>query len=632
MNNQLYDTLELGNKRNQTRLLEQIHELSIQQKKLLLINILKCPIQERKQEILQMMRILMQNIDLFQQFQKDQNELEAYDYCLLHLQYDTFEKNTVIYEIGDQANSVYMVIQGQVSLYLQEDISNMMKSRQQSLSLDNQKKSQQITKLKYSDHTIKSLIHFNEIKEWKIFGEQLEKKRMNTAICDMDCSLGILTKEQYQKAIQIMDKKNEQKRMKTFTLSPSFQGLNKRLLKLMLSTFSTQDYKFRDIIYKKGQLDSDIIYIIKQGEFVAYLQNQNVRKQLTIMTQGEFFGDFEAFEKVPRQFYVSCNSHLGSLIIIPIQILYQKLSQYNEQHYLKQLKNLCIKKNKWYKQLQLDIEKTQGIYQKYLTVQDLKNGIENDSSQKIQQVSDAQSQLSPIRLLKNTLNYLTSIEDCQIDNNNNNNNNNTNNKQLTQNENQKKNKSKNKNYIYIASPDKLQPLPKIQLVSSKQQDRNQLSTPDRFNQAIQSKLNVLKRMNNLSPTDTINLNTLHQKTYYVQLPKQIKLEQHTDKEWPIKATLYLNDLDDKVRYQSQNHHHSNSNSNRNTKLKLPEQLSLRCDQSELTSQRNSKIEILNNILQYKVPNLSKVQKRRALSFKYREYIEQQKTERSLLFF
>ncbi|CAD8121925.1 unnamed protein product [Paramecium sonneborni] len=614
MNNQFQETFELGNKRNQTRLLEQIHQLSIQQKKKLLINILKYPIQQRKQEIMSMLRILMQKIEIFEQFQTDKNEFEAYDYCLLHLQCETFVKNDVIFEIGDQTNNVYIVITGQVSLYLQDD---KMKQRQQ--VFNNQKKCQ----LNYSDHTLQKLIHLNEIKEWNVFGEQYQKIRINTAVCDMDCQLVILNKEVYQKAIQIMDKKKEQKRMKTFTLNPSFQGLNRKLLNLMLFSFSTQDYKYRDIIYKKDQLDSDVIYIIKQGEFVTYLQKQNVRKQLVIMNEGEFFGDYEAFENVPRQFNVSCHSHFGCLIVIPLQVLYSKLSQFNEQHYLKQLKKLCIKKNKWYKQFEKSIEITQEIYQKYLNGQELKNGIESESSQQIEQViHDSLQQTSPIRQFKQTQKYLTSIEESQINNKINNNNK------------QKINKSKNKNFIYIPSPDEMQPLPKVQFLTNRQQDRNLLSTPDRFNKAIKSKMDILKRMNNLSPTNAINFNTLYQKTYYVQLPKQIKLEQNSDKEWPIKATIYLNDLDDRVRYQnnsSRNHNsNSNNNSNRNTKLLLPEQQSLRCEQSELNSQRNSKVEFLN-----KVQNLTQPKKRRALSLKYKEYLESQflqKTERSLLLF
>ncbi|CAD8190797.1 unnamed protein product [Paramecium octaurelia] len=650
MNFQLLDTLELGNKRNQARLLEQIHELTTQQKKKLLINILKCSLQERKQEILQMMRILLEKVDIFQQFQTDQNDLEAYDYCLRHIQYDTFDKNAVIYEIGEYANNVYMVISGQVSLYIYDDIFNTTKRRQQSFSVGSDNKTQQKERLKYSDHIIQSLVRLSEIKEWKIFGEQLEKKRMNIAICDIESQVGFLSKETFQTAISIMQRKQEQKRMKSFTLSPSFQGLNKRLLNLMLFSFSTQDYKFRDVVYKKGQLDSDVIYIIKQGEFVVYQQKQNVRKQLAIMTEGEFFGDYEAFEKVPRQFNVSCHSHHGSLIVIPMQILNQKLSQYNEQCYLQQLKKLCIKKNKWYKSFENNIEQTQGIYQRYLTVQDLKNEITKSSAQKIEPIQNVpeiqQQQISPIRELKNTLSYLTSIEESQVSNSNININHNTNNnnnkntkthnnnhhKLLTDNENNQKQKAKSKNPVYIASPDKLQPLPKIQLVSNKQQNRSELSTPDRFNKVIQNKISVLKRINNLSPEENINLNTLHQKTYYVQLPKQIKLEQHLDKEWPIKATLYLNDLDDRFRFQN-NQSSQNNNSNRNCN-QLPEQLSSKNENSEQNSQRNSRIDILNNILQYKTPKQQNNKKRRALTLKYREYIESQfppRTERSLLF-
>lgn len=38
----------------------------------------------------------------------------------------------------------------------------------------------------------------------------------------------------------------------------------------MLFTFQSHEYKFRDIIYKKGLLDSDTFYIIKSGEFLVY--------------------------------------------------------------------------------------------------------------------------------------------------------------------------------------------------------------------------------------------------------------------------------------------------------------------------------------------------------------------------
>ncbi|CAD8066663.1 unnamed protein product [Paramecium primaurelia] len=636
------ESIELGNKRNQTRLLESINELTMQQKQQLLINILQISMQERKAEILQLMRIIMSKVDFFNQFQVENVDHDAYDYCLKHLTYETFSKNTVIFEKGEQPQNIYVVIRGQVSLYCNDHLLDQKITKKHSQSVDYGRESQCNNKIKFSDFKVKSLVRLTEFKEWKTFGEQAildQRLRTNFAVCDIDSFLAILSKEHYTNAVQILEKKKEQHRMNKFKLNPSFQGLNKKLINIMLFSYQSSEYKFRDIIYKQGQADSDIIYIIKQGEFLVYQEQQKineqqqkrVRKQIAIMTTGEIFGDYEAFEKITRQYNVQCNSHNGSLIIIPLQSLFQKLSQYNEQHYIQQLKQLCMKKNKWYHDFKSNIEQTQQKYQHFLTIQEQKCNNLNGSSKLIdspskindenkQQLIDVSISVSPITELKNTLNYITSIDDQ------------TNEQQEDINNSINIQKIKNKNNLYIASPDKLQPLPKITLVSSRQQERNQLSTPDRFKQVIRHKMTILKRMHNLSPEDSVDINTIQQKTIYVQLPKQVKLEQNIEKQWPIKATLYLNDLDDRIRYNN-NSKIQNCNSSRDSSV-VYDQMSLKMDGSEYNSQRTSRMGILNNILQYSVTKRGKNKKKRALTLKYREYLEQQfqqKTQNSLLY-
>ncbi|CAD8198990.1 unnamed protein product [Paramecium octaurelia] len=612
------------------------------QKQQLLINILQCPIQERKAEILQLMRIIMSKVDFFHQFQVENIDCEAYDYCLKHLTFETFQKNTVIFEKGEQPHNMYVVIRGQVSLYSNDHLIDQTTTRKHSVSVDYGRESPYVNRIRFSDFKVKSLVRLTEFKDWKTFGEQAildQRLRTNIAVCDIDSALAILTRENYTTAVQILEKKKEQHRMNNFKLNPSFQGLNKKLINLMLFSYQSSDYKFRDIIYKQGQSDSDTIYIIKQGEFLMYSeqrmneqQQTKVRKQIAIMTTGEMFGDYEAFERIPRQFNVQCNSHTASLIIVPLQSLYQKLSQFNEQHYVQQLRALCLKKHKWYHDFKSNIEQTQEKYQHFLTIQDQKQNHLNNSFNKIEsptkvlndvkQMTDSILCVSPIAELKNTLNYLTSIDDTptqMIE------------QQVELNTSINNSKTKNRQTIYVASPDKLQPLPKIKLVSNRQQERNQLSTPDRFNQVIRNKMTILKRMHNLSPDDSVNINTLQQKTIYVQLPKQVKLEQNIEKQWPIKATLYLNDLDDRMRYHSNNSKLQNCNSSRDSSV-VYEQLSLRIDGSEQNSQRTSRMGILNNILQHSVTKRGKNKKKRALTLKYREYLEsqmQQKTQNSL---
>ncbi|CAD8183645.1 unnamed protein product [Paramecium pentaurelia] len=619
----------------------------MQQHQQLLINILQCPIQERKAEIIQLMRIIMSKVDFFHQFQVENIDYEAYDYCLKHLTFETFSKNTVIFEKGEQPHNMYVVIRGQVSLYSNDHLVDQTTTRKHSVSVDYGRESPYVNRIKFSDFKVKSLVRLTEFKDWKTFGEQAildQRLRTNIAVCDIDSTLAILSRENYTTAVQILEKKKEQHRMNNFKLNPSFQGLNKKLINLMLFTYQSSDYKFRDIIYKQGQVDSDIIYIIKQGEFLMYQeqrmneQQQNkVRKQIAIMTTGEMFGDYEAFERIPRQFNVQCNSHTASLIIIPLQSLQQKLSQFNEQHYVQQLRSLCLRKHKWYHDFKSNIEQTQEKYQHFLTIQDQKQNNNNlsNSSKKIdspiktnndiKQMADTLICISPITELKNTLNYLTSLDDTtpQINEQ----------QQVDFNTSINISKIKNKNTIYVASPDKLKPLPKIKLVSNRQQERNQLSTPERFNQVIRHKMTILKRMHNLSPEDSVNINTMQQKTIYVQLPKQVKLEQNIEKQWPIKATLYLNDLDDRIRYHSNNSKMQNCNSSRDSSV-VYEQLSLRMDGSEQNSQRTSRMGILNNILQHSVTKRGKNKKKRALTLKYREYLEsqfQQKTQNSLLY-
>lgn len=70
------------------------------------------------------------------------------------------------------------------------------------------------------------------------------------------------------------DRKKALKSMINFKHSPCFQGLNKKLLNMLLFAFQTSTYKYREIVYRQHQRESDYLYIVKEGNFVIYKYDQ----------------------------------------------------------------------------------------------------------------------------------------------------------------------------------------------------------------------------------------------------------------------------------------------------------------------------------------------------------------------
>lgn len=77
-----------------------------------------------------------------------------------------------------------------------------------------------------------------------------------------------------------------------------------------------REYKEGDIIVKEGDMGSEL-FLIKKGSVSVLKKSDNQDIVLSVLDQGEFFGEMAIFEKMPRSATVKANERTLVQVIFP---------------------------------------------------------------------------------------------------------------------------------------------------------------------------------------------------------------------------------------------------------------------------------------------------------------------------
>ncbi|CAK63190.1 unnamed protein product (macronuclear) [Paramecium tetraurelia] len=283
------------------------------------------------------------------------------------------KQDTIVFEKGDRGRDFYIILSGQVGIYifsnnmeqLQHNKINIRQGIRECVNQligegvgPNKDQTPEIRRILLNEK-IKKLLKVNELHEGDSFGERAlinETGRLATVVCEKQCYFAVLNKQAYKEILQQAQSEKIQQQIKGLQSISTFQGMSRRLLTILLYAFQSQEYKFRDLIYKEGQLNKEEIYLILSGEFIVtekltyYLNQQqlNQTREIAILQKGCIFGDKETFQHLKQRTQtIRCNSDYGKVLCIQLESLVQRLlvilslnQANNELHLINELKNL----------------------------------------------------------------------------------------------------------------------------------------------------------------------------------------------------------------------------------------------------------------------------------------------------
>lgn len=185
------------------------------------------------------------------------------------------------------------------------------------------------------------------------FGEMSlinDRPRYFSVKCLEATILAVLHKEDYQIIGKIQEKQINEK-IEFIRGIRAFKNWTKIAVQKLSYFFKSQQYKKGNIIYKEGDLPTDV-FLIKQGEFIftqsysfeaenksqsesfGTLSRRKAEKQikkktlkLVVKQKGEFFGFTEIQENLPaREFTCTCQSKTGELLVISDKNFVKKIN------------------------------------------------------------------------------------------------------------------------------------------------------------------------------------------------------------------------------------------------------------------------------------------------------------------
>lgn len=101
------------------------------------------------------------------------------------------------------------------------------------------------------------------------------KPRTATIICKEDCHFAVLDKNSYRQILGLSEKKKIDIQLDFLAGLPIFSGWSRHSLKPMIYLFEKIKYNKGSVIYKEGDMDSNL-YVIRSGE-VKFTKNITIK-------------------------------------------------------------------------------------------------------------------------------------------------------------------------------------------------------------------------------------------------------------------------------------------------------------------------------------------------------------------
>ncbi len=180
-----------------------------------------------------------------------------------------FKRNDVIVREGERGDSIFVILKGNVKVYVTSEIGKI--------------------------EEIAILTQGNFFGEMGFFGNGIRKASVDALD---DVILLEIPKNSLLKLIELSPSINDilfkyyQERILDLilALSPLFKGLDSKIRKEIIKKFSLKKFKKGELIIKEGEY-SDSMFLIKSGEVEVYIEKYGVKKVLSTLTEGDFFGE-----------------------------------------------------------------------------------------------------------------------------------------------------------------------------------------------------------------------------------------------------------------------------------------------------------------------------------------------------
>jgi CRP-like cAMP-binding protein len=276
--------------------------------------ILKLPPTGRSAQNIKTLLDFTIKFDFFKNF-VEENSPEVHLKCCRCMTYEVAQAGETVCEFGEVGYKFYIILRGSV---------NVLVPSKQDLQFD------QVAVLE----------------QGKSFGELALTRNMPRAariVCREETSFAVLQQKDFKMILGRLTEQALKNRVAFLQELPffSFYWTEKSLAKL---SYYFKELKFtrKQVVYRQGEHANDL-YFIKEGEFqlsrtLRQLSPKKLIKstsiqlnaQVALLGRGEFFGDDEAIEGLPRNTSCGCHSSVGVLLSISKENFEKRLSNISE--------------------------------------------------------------------------------------------------------------------------------------------------------------------------------------------------------------------------------------------------------------------------------------------------------------
>ncbi|CAD8124017.1 unnamed protein product [Paramecium sonneborni] len=337
----------------------------MQQYKILqeLIRQLKKPFERRSEDDLYPIERMVRKIEFFQKYFADQGDLN-FSYYFEH-EYAT--QNTCIINIDSVGDKFYIILQGQVGIYVKPNDVEDKTSSTKLLEKVKLRFRQAVNNNKFKDYQINKiqsqqsdLVLIKILLPGQSFGEMSlihNRPRDFTAVALQPCHFALIRRQYFKDVVRIGQEKSSMKEMGFFANLEIFEGWNVNSIFQIYKSLQQRSYRMGDLVYQSGEI-ADMIYLIKEGAvdlqqlFIEEKEDDEVRAASPLMKQRgkslhrkiatlgkhQFLGleDVHSVEQKHRFTCVSSSSDT-ILLMIPIELYMKRIySQPTSQLYVEE--------------------------------------------------------------------------------------------------------------------------------------------------------------------------------------------------------------------------------------------------------------------------------------------------------
>ncbi|CAD8211905.1 unnamed protein product [Paramecium octaurelia] len=316
-----------------------------------LIRSLKKPFEKRSEDDLYPIERMVRKIEFFQKYFADQNDLN-FSYYFEH---EYAIQNTAIINIDSVGDKFYVILQGQVGIYVKPNVVEDKASSTKLLEMVKLRFRQAVNNNKFKDYQINKiqsqqsdLVLIKILLPGQSFGEMSlihNRPRDFTAVALQPCHFALIRRQYFKDVVRIGQEKSSVKEMGFFANLEIFEGWNVNSIYQIYKMLEQRCYRMGDVVYSSGESASKI-YLLKEGAvdlqqvFIEEKEELEIRsvspymkqrgkslhRKIATLSNHQFLGldDVHSQEQKHRFSCVSSSSDT-ILFIIPLELYMRKI-------------------------------------------------------------------------------------------------------------------------------------------------------------------------------------------------------------------------------------------------------------------------------------------------------------------